>query len=254
MGRASYGDWEMLSGTDGTTGFDWSKPIWGGNIGIQILTQSWQNQLQSVSGRTGQSSTALFSSMNHVDDWRSQIPLIWNPTNSISEQTDLYQSIWIKLQPDLDGQLVDGMLGPYWGNWRALWEFKTGTPNRDDGDYRIILGIKKDSNGLYWDLRGDGNAGSGLAVPEGAGFDLESRARVPAGRWFRLEVFVHRSTGADGRCWVKIDGTTIFDCSGRNMGAANMPINRWFISTVYTNGHAPAYQWVDDVELWSGFP
>lgn len=119
------GGWQMLSGVDNNTGFNFSNPVWGGLTGIQLLTASYVNQFQSVTGRTGAQTRALYQSMNHVNDWRAQIPLIWLPKNSVAQQTDLYQSSYIKFQPDLMNQLVPGTLNGLWGNWRAVWEIKT---------------------------------------------------------------------------------------------------------------------------------
>jgi hypothetical protein len=38
------------------------------------------------------------------------------------------------------------------------------------------------------------------------------------------------------------------------MGARNLPINRIMAPMLYTGQRMPAYQWIDDVQVWSGMP
>jgi len=75
------------------------------------------------------------------------------------------------------------------------------------------------------------------------------------GQWFRVEIFAHRSSGADGRVWMAVNGQTLVNRYGSNMGVNNLPWNRIFASLNYSSGQSlPAYQWLDDLEIWDGFP
>jgi hypothetical protein len=38
------------------------------------------------------------------------------------------------------------------------------------------------------------------------------------------------------------------------MGARNLPINRILAPLLYSGSAMPIYQWVDDLEVWDGFP
>jgi hypothetical protein len=38
------------------------------------------------------------------------------------------------------------------------------------------------------------------------------------------------------------------------MGVNKAPINRIMVSQLYTSTAYPIYQWIDDVEIWDGFP
>jgi len=41
---------------------------------------------------------------------------------------------------------------------------------------------------------------------------------------------------------------------GPNMGIYNAPINRIFMPNLYSGSAYPIYQWIDDLEIWNGFP
>jgi chitodextrinase len=83
---------------------------------------------------------------------------------------------------------------------------------------------------------------------------LNRTVPVPVGGWFKFEFFLHRSNGADGRVWVAVNGNVIADHYGPNMGAWNLPINRIMTPILYTGSRMPVYQWIDDLEIWDGFP
>ncbi len=149
-------------------------------------------------------------------------------------------SFYLMLQPDAAAQVR--------GGWRVVTEYK-----QSDDDHRIGFNITDwDNDGvpvfsvlhdnpvatpqvIYW-----------TPIPEFPG------VAVPAGQWFRVEVFWHRSMGSDGRYWVAVNNTTLFDRSGPNSGASL--IDRVFPFLAYAGGPAPFYQWVDDLEIWSTFP
>lgn len=160
-------------------------------------------------------------------------------------QGDLYVSYWLKLQPDL----LERMTVNNWST-RVVTDWKT------QGDYRIILSITGDgaNKTLYWNLRGDNVANGGLP-PEIFWNETNTTIPVPVGQWFRVEIFVHRSNAGDGRVWMAIGGQTLFDHHGPNMGINNLPWNRVMTFLNYSQAHPlPAYQWLDDLEIWDGFP
>jgi hypothetical protein len=185
-----------------------------------------------------------------------QHPLLLTPSAALAEEDDLYTSEWIKFQPDLASQLIPGQNpdGTY-GNWRALFEWKTGGQGTSyGGDYRIKVEVHMDSSGhLFWSSAGDNNA-NGPYPFQTFWQSVNHTVPVVAGQWFHLETFTHRATGSDGEFWAKVDGQTIVDHVGPNIGVNNDPINRIMLSQVYTGGRLPAYQWLDDVEIWSGAP
>jgi hypothetical protein len=50
------------------------------------------------------------------------------------------------------------------------------------------------------------------------------------------------------------NGQVIFDHYGPNRGVNNAPINRIMMPNLYSSAPYPIYQWVDDVQIWDGFP
>jgi hypothetical protein len=174
----------------------------------------------------------------------------------------MYVSYWMKLQPDLVEKMNNLPAGPGisgGGTWRAVFALKTGGQTSwggpaDNGDYRIEAYVMTYGGGQpYWVVLGDNAAGGG--APAANQWWVENRnVRVPVGEWFKFEIFWHRSGGTDGRVWMAIDGQTVVDRRGANMGAWNMPINRIMAPLLYTGSAMPVYQWIDDVQVWDGFP
>lgn len=217
------------------------------------------NEIQTVTGHNGTSTRAFYQSLlgSYGGNSAQQDPYIIGPTNSVAEQGDLYIRYWVKFQSDLaTNQLVPGQTpdGGY-GSWRVLWEWKTGGQGANwQGDYRFIVGINMNSNRqLNWYAAGDNVANSG-APKVVYYYKADSGAPVLTGTWFKFESFTHRSGGSDGRLWVAINGKVIADFRGPNMGVNNLPINRIMLFQNYTGGFYPCYQWIDDIEVFNGFP
>src|SRR5437899_3744464 len=159
--NAPSGGWQTLSGTDSSTGYTWGAPdVWGGSGALQLLQGTFNNQIQTVIGHNGTPTQALFQDITSASGSIVQDPLIFTPTAPIAQQGDLYTSEWIKFQPDLASQLVPGQNPDgSWGNWRELFEWKTGGQGTAyGGDYRITLSVGMDNSGnLYWGTAGDNN-------------------------------------------------------------------------------------------------
>jgi hypothetical protein len=259
------GAWQGLVGTDSVTGFAWPPNIWGGGATqFQLLVDApvnaltidnyMVNQIQTVTGRNGNPTRVLYSEIkqsgccgaNPQGGGPTQDPFMIQPAG---EQGDLYISYWFKFQPDLVQKMTPQ-------NWRTFFEWKTA------GDYRVNIyvvswgggcGGVKPNGPLYWQIRGDNEANGGLPYQEFWKVENCSNA-VPVGEWFKFEVFWHRSSGADGRVWVAVNGQVIADHYGPNKGINNAPINRIMLTNLYSGSAYPIYQWVDDLEIRAGFP
>lgn len=271
------GCWQDLVGRDSITGFTWPGTIGDGGGKFLILTDPVQttpqnvgeyafNRMETVPGPRGSSTTALrqqisknVNGTNPMGTSPSQNEFVFTP---LRETSDLYVSYWMKLQPDLVEKMTNLPGGPGisgGGTWRAIFALKTGgrtswnTP-ADNGDYRIEAYVMTyGSKTPYWTILADNNAGGG--APDINRWHIENRnVPVPVGEWFKFEIFWHRSASADGRVWMAINGQTIADRRGPNVGAWNMPINRIMAPILYSGSAMPIYQWVDDVEIWDGFP
>jgi hypothetical protein len=271
------GCWQDLVGLDSLSSFTWPGNLWGGGGKFLMLTDPVTvtpltigdylfNRMEQVVGHRGIDTTALHQRISQNVNGTG--PMGTSPSQNEfqflpkQDVRDLYVSYWMKLQPDLvekmnnlpDGPGINGG-----GTWRAIFALKTGGQTSwggpaDNGDYRIEAYVMTSGGGQpYWVLLGDSNAGGG--APNTNGWYVENRSvPVPAGEWFKLEIFWHRSAGEDGRVWMAINGQSIADRRGANVGAWNMPINRIMAPILYSGSAMPIYQWVDDLEIWDGFP
>ncbi len=256
------GCWQNILGIDSLTGFAWPPNVWGGGTTrLQLIADApvdattvgnyMFNQVQTVTGHNGTPTRALYQQMsqsgccgtNPQGGHPAQDALTLQP---VSEIGDLYISYWLKYQSNLAQSLIPP-------NWRLLFEWKTSS------DYRVIVSAVTwglDANGvnvpLSWEIIGDNAAGS---LPYQRFWDVyNTTVPVPVGEWFKFEVFWHRSSGSDGRVWMAVNGQVIVDHSGPNMGVNNAPIDRIMMPNLYSGGAYPIYQWVDDVQIWDGFP
>jgi hypothetical protein len=203
-----------------------------------------------------------------------------------SELGDLYISYWLKFQPGMTKNMIGLQRDPQTpgvypdgGTWRSFFAFKTGTPASpplgdplNNGDYRVETMIQTgcpdgfidevcprplgELPAPYWVCIGDNLAGGGYPNTTNRWSVTNHTVPVPDdGQWVKVEVFWHRSGGPDGRFWMAINGAQICNHDGANLGEAGLPINRIVVSTLYTGGRYPIYQWVDDIQIWEGgFP
>ncbi|MGB5082811.1 MAG: FG-GAP-like repeat-containing protein [Burkholderiales bacterium] len=276
------GGWSDITGSDNTTGFTWPPNLWGGGgarflfltdplvVNVADIGTYMFNRIETVTGPKGNPTQTLYQEISR--NVNGTEPMGTSPTTNLfmitpnGETSDLYVSYWIKLQPDLVEKMNNLPAGPgivNGGTWRAFFAFKTGTQKpvtgplndpMDNGDYRIEVYVMTYGGGApYWQVLADNNAGGGAPLVNN--WSVQNRTvPVPVGEWFKFEFFLHRSNGADGRVRVAVNGNVIADQTGPNMGAWNLPINRISMPTVYTGSRMPVYQWIDDLEIWNGFP
>ena len=239
--------WQDIKGSDPATGYRWAPQIWQGDGKLQLLADTPVtpdtvnsyvfNDIQRVAGPRGEQTPVLYSEVRKRGGSATQTPYLIAPSTT-ALQGDLYVSYWIKLQPDLLERL-----GPK--SWRVLFEWKTNAQDR------LITYIYTDGlNRPYWDLKADNLSGSAIRT---FWETANHTAPVPVGEWFKFEFFWHRSSQRDGRVWQAINGQVVFDHFGPVLGG-NDPIDRIMLTQVYAGGTVPLYQWVDDVEIWDGFP
>jgi hypothetical protein len=272
----STGCWQYMVGTDATTGFAWPPSIWGGNSGgFQLLADAsvnagsigtyMFNQIRTVTGHTGSPTSALYSQISQSGccgtggqgGGVTQDPYIITPGGTtVAQQGDLYIRFWLMFQSNLASILSS----PVTGSSRAVFEFKTGTGGGDNGDLRLFAELVNwypQPNGpLQWFVGLDNVAG-GFPNQRVTYWQTNTANTFPIPvepAWLKFEVFWHRSSGADGRVWVAVNGQVIADHYGANIGVNNNPINRIFLSQLYTTSPYPVYQYVDDVEIWNSFP
>ncbi|HVS25689.1 MAG TPA: hypothetical protein VMU03_18330 [Gammaproteobacteria bacterium] len=273
--------------SDQTTGFTWPPVIWGGSESQFLLLpdtitdaatihDEMFNQIVTVTGHDGQPTHTLYSQVTHSGccgadpqgPGTTQNELAIMPAREPpGVEGDLYISYWLKFQEGLKDLMQVGTEGSGW-HWRSPFEWKT------DGDYRVTLHIRRDPyiNGgaLFWRLIGDNDANGGLPY-HFFWHQVNTSVPVPVGEWFKFEVFWHRSLDSDGRVWVAIQRAgqpreVVFDRLGRNMASSNpldseygfadspRSINRILLNILYTSTSYPIYEWMDDLEIWTGIP
>jgi len=266
-----------ITGADAITHFSWPITLGGGTGQFLLLTDPVTitpstignyvvNRIDTVTGHHGDQTQALCQLiLQNANGTAPMGPSAEQDELQLSPKTDvtdLYVSYWLKLQGDLVATMNNLPAGPGisgGGTWRTFFALKTGGQRAsgspaDDGDYRIEAIVSTYGGGQpYWIVFGDNNAGGGAPLING--WKTENRSvPVPVGDWFRFEVFWHRSAGADGRVWMAVNGQTIVDRRGANIGAWSMPINRIMAPILYTGSAMPVYQWIDDLEVWDGLP
>jgi hypothetical protein len=239
--------WQDIKGSDPVSGYSWAPQIWEGGGRLQLLADTPVtpetvstfvfNEIQRVTGPQGQQTSVLYSEIRERGGGATQTPYLLTPSTT-ALQENLYVSYWIKLQPDLLEKLKPN-------SWRALFEWKT-TAQR-----RLITYIYTDRlNKPYWFLKTDDLSGGVIK----SFWEIANHiAPVPVGKWFKFEFFWRRSAQGDGRAWQAINGQVVFDHLGPLLGG-NDPIDRIMLTQVYAGGTLPKYQWVDDIEIWDGFP
>jgi hypothetical protein len=271
------GCWQDIDGEDEESRFRWPPQLLDGGGRFLMLTDPaviqpesihhyMFNRVETVPGPHGKPTRALYQEItrNH----NGTRPMGTSPAQNQfqflprEDFRELYVSYWMKLQPDLTERmngLPDGAGVRGGGTWRAIFEFKTGGQRPDgepanDGDYRIAAYVFTYGGGKpYWGLLGDNNAGGNTPLVNDW-YEENHAVPVPLGRWFKFEIFWRRSAGSEGRVWMAIDGKTIAEHTGPNLGARKMAVNRIMAPTLYTGSTMPVFQWVDELEVWSGMP
>lgn len=257
------GCWQPVRGTDQSTGFGWPPAVLDGDAAVQLLVDApvteatvgefMRAEIRSVAGPDGAQTRALYSEIlksgccgtEPQGGGATQIPLQLLLAKSPG---DLYVSFWLRFQPDLEEVMASE-------TWRSFFNMKTGTPAQNDGDYRITAYVRTDRgiDSPYWSCEGDNVAGGDYPlINEFA--SIKQDLPIPVGEWFKFEAFVHRSSAEDGRVWMAVDGTVICDRSGPNTGAGSLPVNRIMMPNLYSGSAYPISQYVDDIQIWSGFP
>lgn len=247
------GAWQNITGTDAVSGFAWPGTVWGGQIRFQMnvgtpitlanIPNYMHNELQTVTGHGGGSTKVLYQELTIRGASGTQDTFMLQPTN---ESGDLYVSYWMKFQSDLASKMNPP-------TWRMVFEWKTG------GDYRFKVevvsytGIPKPNGEIFWASQADNNANGGL--PYQAFWTIyDTSIAVPIDTWFKFETFLHRANDSTGRIWAAVDGHVICDQFGDNIGVNSASVDRIMFPNCYTDHPYPAYQWVDDLEIWDGFP
>ncbi|NBQ68752.1 MAG: hypothetical protein EBU46_07955 [Nitrosomonadaceae bacterium] len=265
-GFATKGAYQDITGTDKETGYSWPVSALGANFsGVQLITVDpitsstigdyISGEIRSVTGPKGEAVNELFQQVKitgELGQAGSQAPLLIRRPWTIGDVNDLYITYWFKYQADLETQLDNTVSS---ANWRTQFSLKTGGYNNTgEGDYRMSVTVMKGTDDkLYWMTKGD-NVGGAFTTRVDYWREDNHIVPVPIDKWFKFEVYWHRSSGTDGRFWAAVDGEVIADYHGPNMGDYNLPITRIFVSNPYSGGHVSVDNHITGLEIWNGFP
>ncbi len=233
------GRYQLVKGTDSETGFSWPINVLGANTGgLHFVDddnfQAIENEIQTVIGHNGDSTKALYN-IEHYEVDITQCPY---EILDITEGTkDLYIKYWIKLD---SASLFQSDM------YRTFFEWKTKDYGENKG-FRLISYIYTDNDGIpYWHWQGDKD-------PEHSIWEIDNRTvPIPINKWFLTEFYWHWSEGNDGRALWKINGQIIGDHYGPTTRNSK-PIDFIMLTQIYGDAN-PKYQWIDDIEIWSGIP
>jgi len=251
-----YSQYQKIQGVDSSSGYQWPIMLWNPHpdlTGLQEvitsdnanptpedITAYIQNTIETVTGPAGTPTRALKMGVIQDSPHTCCVQDNLQIAGMSEEITDVYIRFWLKLKPGFLEQ-VRAYKNTF---WRTVWETKTKS------DYRIAAYIYGDAAGQpYWYVQADNNTGSGSSYRQY--WAISNRGvPVPATQWLYLELYLHRSAGSDGRFYWGVNGQTIADHSGSNYGPNHERINLLMFSNVYGYGR-PAYQWIDDLEVWN---
>jgi len=241
-GSVSLGSPKINSNTEALQSLQNTGTVWGSSPTVQMLSGAgnygsvFSNSITATTGHDGSQTRALHLGVNSRPADFTQSPLLFSPK---SEPGDFYMSAWMKLPDNLWSKLGAG------GWFSPLPEWKSA------GDFRVLPSIGALSNGkLVWNMQWDTNANGNVPL-QTFWRETNSSVEVPQGEWFKVEMFTHRGN-SDGRTWLKVNGQTLFDHTGDNIGVNNAPIDRIFIGNPYSS--KPIDVWLDDVQIWDGVP
>ncbi len=237
---SSWPDYDIVKGTDISTGYSWPIKILGANFGgIHKVDDdngfAIENRIETVNGHTGEETKALYQNVKY-DIGATQTPYQIN--NITQNPKELYMSYWMKT----DDVSLSGK-----DEWRALWEYKTDNYGNQKNGFRMIAFMATDLEGrLYWVFQGDTN-------PSHPVWQVENyEIPVIRNEWFKVEYYIKWSDSSDGYASMKVNGQLIAEHSGPTTNNSDN-LDFIILTQVYGNSH-PMYQWVDDIEIWDGMP
>jgi len=229
-----------IVGRDSETGFAWPIDVLGARgSGLHLIAvdggRAAGAALQRLRGHDGTMTRALYSYENYEARDDTQLP--YEILDIRQGRRDLYVRFWIRLDRESLHQK---------DKWRTFFEWKTRGNGRGRG-FRLISFIYTDGQGRpYWHFQGDRDPEH--PIWEIDNFDIP----VPEGKWFLNEFFWHWSEGRDGRALWRVNGRTVGDHRGpttRNGQALDFIM----LGQIYGDAN-PKHQWVDDIEIWDGWP
>jgi len=246
-------------------------------------------KIEHVAGHGGPPSDVLHQTIinpGETGNLTPQVPYVIHPGNQFDQQHDLFLRFWLEYPSGLDGTMPDGQHS--W--WQMPFQIRTvdkdnptplrvslfaaNTPTHDGKHCDESPNHPNDppQGQWHWLIQGDDGAVDTSPVdpttgepttPETPYWELcNSTAAVPMGQWFKVEIYFHRATSesATGRVWVAIAGREVLDYTvpagtpDHGMYDKGIRVDRIMLPQMYGGAYWPREQYVDDLEIWNGFP
>ena len=246
--------YQTFQGVDAVAGYSWPMTFFNPHpeltgilqvIGTgtpEPITNYIQNNLETVAGPRGTSTRALKLNIAKASPNTCCIQNSLQMASISTDVRDVYIKYWLKFGPEVVSQAQRGS-----AFWRTIFAMKTRN------DYRIEAYVYGDASGRpFWFAQGDTNTGSG-AYNDHFWSASNKSVPVPLDQWSLQEIYIHRSTGSDGRFYWAVNGQTVVDRYGSNYGVNNEQINALMFAIAYGSLY-PQSQWVDDMEVWNAPP
>lgn len=273
---SKMGGWQDIIGKDNSTGFSFGKV---NNLGayftgiqnittepvtLETIKDHVQHEIKSVVGPNGSQIKSLTLTLKKKGPvgavlpgaGHAQAPLLFARDYRLADMKTAYVSYWFRFDEGMPARLHPEISS---GNWRVLFEFKTGGyKNTGNGDFRIQTTVLKNKeNKLYWMTKADTNANAQTSeIPLKdywvyRNYDMP----VPIGKWFKFEAYWMRyADGTKGRYWNAIDGKVLFDIKNKTLGEFSLPVGRLFVINSYSGGEPPVISEIAGLEIWDNFP
>jgi hypothetical protein len=254
--------WGDITGQD-QSGDTWPFHLWGDDARLQFNSKSLDPAVQdyvdatlvSVPGHVnmnpdgsgGNTTGALSFALKKMESLHHPPQILYNvqPVPSVP-QHDLYMRFWAKIPGNSELSY-----------WHSLWQMKTSS------DLRLIFNIESGNavtncaaTGVpRWTIAADDSANS--TKTQTFWKECNGSVPVPLNKWFKVEMFLHRSQTGQGRFWAAIDNQQIFDkrdANGLYAPGSSQPIDRLLLPQLYGGDTYPKYELVDDMEVWDNFP
>ena len=256
----AYTSIKSLTGTDTETGYSWSdlssNPIidyWKLQYVANAPYDEWVNT-EILPNFKGQNDV-LHLEVKGNDPYKSAITrneLQIFPRSEVEDDLQVYIKYLMYLPPYVDGIDFNG------GSYINMLELKDRPTAEIDGfSWRFNVNIRmKDQVTPYWHLKKEYKTVGRTTFDDGS--LANHNVPVPIGEWFTVELFFKKDV-KDGRIWFAINGSTVFDYSGRTLHPDPDKVKGVQFLAPFKNyrgsGHSYPYsQYYSNIEVWTDIP
>jgi hypothetical protein len=275
---------QNFSGTDSSTGFNWSSFPYQNSIAVTLhdepygsdpIANHFQNALDTSTAHSGSQSLLLSITGYPTGVCCPQVPLQSSATSGQAKQ--VYYRFWQKYPASLATAMASN--NSYYSrtstSWKTLDDYRS---HLNFDTVQIYPSYNWDYHNLHPHMQLDAtgiNASNGVSTAcpyidpiTGSTYYDCSIARkfaeinntniaIPLNAWFLVEVSFKRSIGNDGYFDAAVNGQTVAHVSGPNYGVDGEDIQDMYWMSLYDfpiMNFGSLSQWHDDLEIWDSPP